>query len=601
MKKLRNLCFAILIACVLIQTNQTYGSQRFMNFARYATAAAARCSQTFQNVKQSKPVKWIAENPSIAFYIGTALVATNELLETKYSMRSVYNEIQLQLEKEQLRLEEERLQIEKKQARLKKQKEHQLLLESSYGIKNIPVPTEFSPVTEKILFLKKLIAHETVSTKDIYEIFYSIKERDFSPIRGDRSYEDVHELITLLLQRSLERKELGLFLVLHSHTPETLLPSEKMTYKDRLGRFVYDVDNAIAHAPLFNSTYMESNIFRFVQGINILEKHFSIDKPLIGKFFEEISAFARQEYAKGNIVLFHGQHDKWEFFEKIFSALLHIKYGTTPPKDYVRLRFCEQAVLSDSEVAEIRREGITRETYDKYRDKVLFTNLHLLANHLGSNSLFYILENRNSDQSSRSLNCDVIRDAFTVLDIPDELDSSPRDLQNQFYSFFYRIFKEECDSGVELECDPEVELETESFLWLYKLYMLYKKAVVARNDTGRLVALSLPKDVARTVCYATTSGGPLKPVIINNQPTTDIITIAENYDQVPFDNEYALILSETITNPEKAAAAGIVMKTFTSEPTEESKKYEAEFEAEFAKVMNRIKQMYHARSDREGK
>jgi hypothetical protein len=274
--------------------------------------------------------------------------------------------------------------------------------------------------------------------------------------------------------------------------------------------------------------------------------------------------FAAQEYAKGNIVLFHGQHDQWAFFEKIFKALLKIKYNTPISKNYAWVRFIEQALLSDEEVAEIRRDGVTGSTYTKYRPKVLFTNLHLLANHRGSNSLQYVLSN--SDQSAK-----------------DQFDATIS--KNQF---------------IELGMEPEYkQLQAEDPQLFENLYQLHKKEVLARGNVGRLIGISLPKKSASELCYSTESRGPLHPHTINDEKTTDITTIAENYDQVGFHNEHALILSDLITNPEKAAAAGISMETFTSDQTEESKKYADELEVELTKVMNKIADRYYARILRE--
>ncbi len=270
------------------------------------------------------------------------------------------------------------------------------------------------------------------------------------------------------------------------------------------------------------------------------------------------SSFAEKEYAKGNIVLFHGQHDQWAFFEKTFKALLKIKYNKITPENFTWLRFTEQALLSDTEVAEIQKDGVTRETYTHYRPKVLFTNLHLLANYEGSNSLHYVLSN--SDQTT-------LHNKFDLTII-----------KNQF---------------VELGMEKEYEqLQQEDPLLFKKLYDLYKKEVLARSNIGRLVGISLPKDLASKLCYATTSGAYLIPHSINGEQTTDITRIAEFYDQVGFYNEHALLLSDLFTNPEKATAAGIIMETFSSKPTEESKKYAAELETEFAKTMNHVDQVH---------
>lgn len=562
MKKLKNTCLLLVITCALGSTNTMYGSQRFVNFARYAAAAATRCSQAFQTAKQSKPIKWIATNPSTTLYIGSAIATALAIANYK------------------------------EQSGKEQQKELESLLES-YGIKDIQVPTKLSPITEKIAFLKKLSANEAISGKDIYRIFLcvtNIREDSISIYMSDLDretlFKDFQEPMMLLLQLLLDRQDVEGFLRLDLCCPQEWKKSlhvDKTVYKDLLAPFDFCRNNKTsAGRPLFSNAYFESTITYFL-GWSFALNRMPTDKYILA-ILEKIRVFTAQEYAKERIVIFHGQHDQWEFFEKIFNALLKIKYGTTTPKDYVRLRFCEQPLLSDEEATEIRRDGITKITFKKYRPKVLFVNLHLIANREGSNSLSYILSNSDQTMLQNGFDFNQIKTCFANFEMSNELDSLQGNLQNQFYNF-YHVFKEECDLGLEIECD----------LWLENLYDLYKKAITARNNAGRLVAISLPKEVARTLCYKTKSGAPLNPVLINGELTTDVVTIAENYGQVPFENEYVLILSDTITNPEKAAAAGIVMKTFTSEPTEESKKLEAEFEAEFTKVMDRIAEIYHAR------
>ncbi len=96
--KLKNLCLAVLAACTLISAQPVYGSQRFMNLARYATAAVARCSQAFQTIKNSQQVQWIAKHPLAT--TSFLLTGVNELLETPYSIRNLFKKRKLQLEKE---------------------------------------------------------------------------------------------------------------------------------------------------------------------------------------------------------------------------------------------------------------------------------------------------------------------------------------------------------------------------------------------------------------------------------------------------------------------------------------------------------------------
>ena len=88
---LRSLCLALLATYSLGGASETYGSQRFMNFARYATAAAAHCSQAFQTIKQSKQIQWVADH-KVAL-TGTGIAAGVLALDTPvcYAEKSNFN------------------------------------------------------------------------------------------------------------------------------------------------------------------------------------------------------------------------------------------------------------------------------------------------------------------------------------------------------------------------------------------------------------------------------------------------------------------------------------------------------------------------------
>jgi hypothetical protein len=423
------------------------------------------------------------------------------------------------------------------------------LLESG-SLRALPILiNQLSSETEKANYLHQVIESRKIETFDADQI-----ERMLKPLSPEAQ---IHWALSFLEGSYGELQDATLKNLIN-YCPEGL---KEFWFEEfaKKNNFLNSFISELTQGPLFSFEFIMKHHAQ-IMGTFSNKDEAEKAETLIKK----AGIFAAQEYAKGNIVLFHGQHDQWAFFEKIFKALLKIKYNTPISKNYAWVRFIEQALLSDEEVAEIRRDGVTGSTYTKYRPKVLFTNLHLLANHRGSNSLQYVLSN--SDQSAK-----------------DQFDATIS--KNQF---------------IELGMEPEYkQLQAEDPQLFENLYQLHKKEVLARGNVGRLIGISLPKKSASELCYSTESGAPLHPHTINDEKTTDITTIAENYDQVGFYNEHALILSDLITNPEKAAAAGISMETFTSDQTEESKKYADELEVELTKVMNKIADRYYARILRE--
>jgi len=427
------------------------------------------------------------------------------------------------------------------------------LLESRYLHALPTIMSHLSCKTERVDYLYQVIESKKIKSFNDFKIFTMLNllsakvQTQWALLLLEESYGDDPENTNYSLMTLIE------------YCPEGLKDFwlEEFIKKNKILRsFISE----LAQGPFFS--------FEFIRKYHPEIRHVLRDK--CNNVYKEkeaetitknVSSFAEKEYAKGNIVLFHGQHDQWAFFEKIFKTLLKIKYNKIIQEKYTWLRFTEQALLSDTEVAKIRKDGVISETYTHYRPKVLFTNLHLLANYEGSNSLAYVLSNNDQTTLHNEFDLTIIKNQFIEL-------------------------------GMEQEYE---QLQEEDPLLFKKLYDLYKKEVLARGNIGRLVGISLPKDIASKLCYPTTSGAYLIPHSINGEKTTDITKIAEFYDQVDFYNEHALLLSDLFTNPEKATAAGIVMKTFTSEPTEESKKCAAEFEGEFAKIMDRIEQLYKER------
>ena len=307
----------------------------------------------------------------------------------------------------------------------------------------------------------------------------------------------------------------------------------------------------------------------------------------VQEMLHQLVHFTAQEYRKNNLVLHHGQGDIWAFFEKIFNKSLHIKEGGLLSEP-VRHRLREKPLVPDEELALLIGNGITYETLGRYRQNVSFCNLHPLANHdkEGSNSLSYVLNNY--DQTT--LNYGNFSSGHnTLIDLDIKMKTT---FQNILLTLFTELNMEKEFKQLE-DQDPQV---------FYRLYSLYKAEVIARGNRGSLIVTSLPKSIASELCYPALPGGRLiKPVVINGTPTTNIVSLFENFDETEFENQCNLLLLEKVLTIKQRDAAGITVQRLTPTPTEESKEYAEGFEAEFTKIMNRIAEFYKERMAKEGK
>ncbi len=645
MKKLRNLCLMAFTAYTLGGTNEIHGAQRFINLARYATAAAARCSQAFQTVKERKPVKWVMDHKnaiienSIAAGAYAGLITTYAaFIEDTFPLHiytiDFLKRLPIEYRATCIKLLIENRILEKdgwainEIFRLLPSEQHapfaSSFLEKSFDnldINIIKILLKKLPIEDRATWVKLFIENgrrveERVWViKAIFDFLPSKQQAPFASLFLEKSFDNltIDTIIYLLKKLPIEDRATWVKLLIENWRNsffnlidlfETSIPQEQqgslallflekqfdaldnLSIMYLITTLSFEADKKKSYrcqeyqkklitrdpslstftprqtlGPLLSIKFVRKQLLNEVNFLMFYEAE-KERQNIINK----IISFAAQEYSKGKIVLFHGQHDQWGFLEKCFKALLKIKYNKVTPKDFTWIRFTEQALLSDKETVEIRKNGITLKTYDKFHT-ILFTNLHLLANDTGSNSLFYTFSNSDNTLKSQFDFDNNIRDQFLELNMEQEFDQ----LQSSNKGIFASLYK------------------------------LYKKEVIARGDIGRLIAISLPKDSASQLCYPTESSALLNPIVIDAERTTDISKIAENYDQVDFFNEHALILSDRITNPEKAASAGIVMEAFASEPTEESKKYAAEFEAEFTKIMNRVEKLHKKRMAKEGK
>jgi|GEM_PF-3184611 len=300
-------------------------------------------------------------------------------------------------------------------------------------------------------------------------------------------------------------------------------------------------DDPKATGPLFSKN--DETIINFLKKSSLTGERIKHVKLMMSDFKE----FMEEQYRQDRIVFLHGQQDQWAFLAGIFDDLITIKYGHSIPEDFVRLRFQERSVIKSDDVVRATRErGIpSREAFKDIWFHLLFTNLHLLANEEGSNTLLYFL--KNYDQTTNQKRFDFktgIKALFSELDMLSEYDALMKEMPTLFTD----------------------------------LYDAYKKDVVARGDIGRLIAISMQKGVAQRLAYSSTFGGPHKSIDIDGEPTVDVVKIAERFGQAPYENEHVVIMSKEVTDPYEALQAGTKMRFFTADSNEKSLPLAYEFE-----------------------
>ncbi len=375
---------------------------------------------------------------------------------------------------------------------------------------------------EKSMYLKKLLETTSHEQVDLWKFKNALKHL------SDQERDDLINILMETFFDALTDTQITAVITYLSEEKKEKYLAKLITKNS----FVAACSDRSVKGPLFSqyttkhiSTILNCIYSAYATEFRALENT-SVKMKKLEQLFNKLVQFTAQEYKKGNIVLYHGQQSQWPFLELLFNELCIIRYGIPAPHDFVRLRFTKKALLTDDEVTHIRTHGITYHTFDKYRFKVLFSNLHVLANYRGSNSFLYVATNL--DQTvyyNRFPFKEGIQDLFTEFRLSD------------VYDF---LIQEDQDVFV-------------------KLYELYNAAIKADGNIGRLIAISIPTELAKKITYSTRSGAGLNPIFINGNFTTDVVEIAQHFDQVPFENEYCVIISKEISSPAQAYKAQIKM------------------------------------------
>jgi hypothetical protein len=130
---------------------------------------------------------------------------------------------------------------------------------------------------------------------------------------------------------------------------------------------------------------------------------------------------------------------------------------------------------------------------------------------------------------------------------------------------------------------------------LAKVKNLYDSSVVyPHGHTGRLIVISMPRDVAGKISYAARPGGLLKKMHSNGKQTSNPVEIADYYDEVEDQNEFCVCITTTMLDACKAREAGIAMQTFDLRDFSKTKSWQ-EYQVALKALLDRVKELYEKR------
>lgn len=234
--------------------------------------------------------------------------------------------------------------------------------------------------------------------------------------------------------------------------------------------------------------------------------------------------YTSKEIKNDRIVFFHGQAWKWDLLATITKKLYEHKNKVKVDNDFYFLRFIESDTgLCEKHQKELAKNGLrqTKLCWEENRSNILFVTLALFANSWGSNPISYV--EKNVDQS-------VIhrRNEKTILDIFTEYDFA-----------------------------QEIQI-------LYQEEPLLFESLSQKNNLasqlGSFVTVSMPTEMAREIVYPTEGGGPR----VSYQGMDDVVEIMNNFETMPFGNEYAIVLGPNMYDPLEAKKRDIKIKSWNS-------------------------------------
>lgn len=490
----------------------------------------------------------------------------------------------------------------------------------NYRVKKVSALEESKEMSEQELkqieMVKSLIKKERVSADDscLIKVIYDNGTKefreciidelvtiiDFTKIEENKKYGNLKDIITLVVAKLPIDKQIGFVrsTLLKENISRDELHIIKKIYENGVSEFkkglLEKLDNVIdfAHLGKHYFPYLEELIIDFFMGLNtenkirniekifkkdkvsqsdlfLMEEIYKKEKNVIKNFIEEcffegcfasekkhtptdkyflnyftscvqnknlpqdlknlthrLNRYSADNINNNKITFFHGQAWYWNLQAIIVKKLYEFKHRVKIDGNFTFLRFVQAEMgLCEKHQKKLVQTGIrgTPTFFSEERSNVIFVNLALFANGPGSNTVGYVLNN--NDQSL--------------------LMRRKKDLCR-----FVKIFK---DFGFEKEIQ---ELQRIQPTLLKDLTNLHFSA----SSYGNFVTIVMPKQLASQVAYPGKTAGPR----IKYKNMDDIVSIVENFERMPFENEFCIVLGPNIVDPIEAKKTGIEIKSWNT-------------------------------------
>ena len=348
--------------------------------------------------------------------------------------------------------------------------------------------------------------------------FHTISNKDLTLLYDSKNWENFSSFLTTLLFNVQSSR---IFVKIIIEYPELLSIEQK---EKLLKDYPYNPFKNMKQKSPLSSNYLENNQDFHLELLSSNLKH-----PHFYKLLPSIIEHAENEYSNDKILLFHGQQAFWILLEKLYHKLSNLDQDQKYPENFAHLRFQQNSSISKNVIQLIQNNGTEYDWGHNLKSSpIVFTNLHLAANPIGDNS--WIAATRNHDMSG-TFSFEIMFDQiFKTLNLTKEYDL----LEKQFPGIFDELCK------------------------------LFRDAIEEKGNHGRLLAISIPKKLAEKITYPTDVMGKVYNRYLEGTKmyTSNTVEIAKNYDRVIDLNQFALILTEEIINPEAAQQAGVKIVGF---------------------------------------
>ncbi len=251
---------------------------------------------------------------------------------------------------------------------------------------------------------------------------------------------------------------------------------------------------------------------------------------LLAEVATDAHEYSAEMEAAGRVTFFHGQSSQWALYERVRRKMLERTFGKKVPETFRCLRYKDDDFFDHKTAQKVVKNGVT--DFSAQRPKVLFTTLSLGGSRNGSNPLQYIAGDY--DQSSwRGRNAQDFRILFEAWN--------------------------ESGNAYDTVCAKHPKLIEEIIKLHEEIY-----------DFGNLITIDTPVEWADTLAYPTTSGGPLRPLRLDDgKLVTKISDIVAAPEKWPFMLELGIPLDRyKFATHFDAAHVNIVIREWSKARTE---------------------------------